>query len=74
MQQSGHGITKLAWTEDRSLRRSGQEERAAELALIGGRPARQAPPHQGRDPARDALWEWKPETTNTFLVFGINYL
>src|SRR6218665_2545680 len=30
------------------------------LAQIGGSPARQAPPHQGRDPVRDALWEWKP--------------
>jgi len=24
------------------------------------RPARQAPPHQWRNPVRDALWEWKP--------------
>src|SRR6218665_1064096 len=37
-----------------------RRERAAELAPIRGRPARQAPPHQGRDPVRDALWEWKP--------------
>ena len=35
-------------------------ERAAKLAQIGGRPARQAPPHQGRNSVRDALWEWKP--------------
>src|SRR6218665_3503015 len=27
---------------------------------IGGRPARQAPPHQGRNPVRDALWKRKP--------------
>src|SRR6218665_1637044 len=27
---------------------------------MGGRPALQAPPHQGRDPVKDALWEWKP--------------
>src|SRR6218665_3047512 len=31
----------------------------AELAQIGGRPARQAPPYQGRDPVKDALCEWK---------------
>src|SRR6218665_2537219 len=27
---------------------------------MGRRPARQAPPHQGRDPVRDAPWAWKP--------------
>src|SRR6218665_3801515 len=37
-----------------------RRERATELAQIGGRPARQTPPHQGRDPVKDALWEWKP--------------
>src|SRR6218665_3229519 len=45
-----------------NVRRPAHEERGrhAELAQIGGRPARQAPPHQGRDPVRDVLWEWKP--------------
>ncbi len=30
------------------------------LTQIGGRQAREAPPHQGRDPVLDALWEWRP--------------
>jgi len=31
-----------------------------ELVQIGGRPARQAPPHQGCDSVWDVLCEWKP--------------
>ena len=52
----------LPWAEDHSVRRPAQEDRTAELAQMGGRPAKQAPPHRGRDPLWDTctLWEWKP--------------
>jgi len=40
------------------------KKREAELAQIGGRPARQAQPHQGRDPVRDAKSNIPPLRSN----------
>ena len=49
--------------------REGGKARAA-----GGTPTRQAPPHHGRDPGRDALWEWNPvQRISHVLGYGVKF-